>query len=123
MFLSGSILGGVGALINKNPKESFWKTLVRGSSQGAIGGYLVFESKRLVRRFSKKEDFVYVWPSRVLNSMGNSIVLNGASNNKLGQSWYFNLGFTHLEYIKNEETKFRARGNAYFFYKCYEWYC
>lgn len=107
--LSGSVLGGIGALINKDHNEAFWKTLWRGSSQGAVGGYLVFESKRLVREFSRKEDFGYIWPSKVLNSMGNSIILNGASNNKFGQTWYFNIGFGHFRYDATDENKFKTR--------------
>ncbi len=57
----GSVLGGVGAIIHKRPEENFGKTLLKGMVQGALGGYLIFESKRLVRNFAETGSYNYVW--------------------------------------------------------------
>jgi len=43
-----SVFSGVGALINKKPDEKWHKVLLKGIAQGAAGGYLIFESKRLI---------------------------------------------------------------------------
>ena len=106
---SGAVIGGIGAVINKDKDEPFFKAFTNGSWQGALGGYLVFESKRLIRNFPLKNDYAYVWPSRIINSAGNSIILNGALNNKFGQKWYFNFGFNHIEYDLARERRFRYR--------------
>ena len=45
---SGAIVGGIGAVINKNSNQKIHKALGKGLAQGALGGYLVFESKRLL---------------------------------------------------------------------------
>ena len=106
---SGAIIGGIGAVINKDKGEPFFKAFTNGSWQGALGGYLVFESKRLIRNFSNKQNYAYVWPSRIINSAGNSIILNGAYNNEFGQKWYFNFGFNHLEFNLSQERRFKYR--------------
>lgn len=106
---SSAAIGGFGAVINKDKDESFFRAFINGSWQGALGGYLVFESKRLIRDFSVKNDYAYVWPSRLINSAGNSIILNGASNNRFGQKWYFNFGFNHIEYDLTQERRLKYR--------------
>jgi hypothetical protein len=55
----GSIVGGLGAVINKQPQEKFGKTLLKGMGQGALGGYLVFESKVIAGRIAKEENLTY----------------------------------------------------------------
>jgi hypothetical protein len=93
----GSILGGVGAVINKDPDQRVGPVFLKGLGQGALGGYLVFESKRLVREFSKTGDYNYVWPSKIVNSAGTSIIENAAANRDFWARWHLNIGFNRLE--------------------------
>lgn len=105
----GSVLGGIGAVINKEPQEKFGKTLLKGLGQGALGGYLVFESKRLVREFAKSGNYGYVWPSKLVNSAGTSIIENAAANRDFWERWHLNIGFNRFELNTNENVKFKYR--------------
>ncbi len=105
----GSIFGGIGALIKKKEDEKFLKVLGKGMGQGALGGYMVFESKRLVRNFNNTEDFGYIWPSRLLNSAGNSIMENAANNRDFYEQWHFHFGFNRLELTTKKQWKLHYR--------------
>ncbi len=105
----GSVLGGVGAIINKNPGENFGKVLLKGMGQGALGGYVVFESKRLVREFAETGNYNYVWPSKIVNSAGTSIIENAAANRNFWDRWHMNIGFNRFEIITSENFRFRYR--------------
>lgn len=106
---SNAIIGGVGALINKKPNEKNSKVFLKGIYQGALGGYLIFESKRLVRNFSQTENYAYVWPSKLLNSAGSSISYNAASNRNFWERWHLNFGFSNLEYDFKRDKRLRYR--------------
>ena len=119
---SKAIIGGVGALINKKSDEKGSKVFFKGMYQGALGGYLTFESKRLVRQFHKTNNYAYLWPSKILNSAGNSIIYNAAANRNFWERWHIDFGFNYLEYDFKREKKLRYRilpfafyGNAYGF--------
>ncbi|MDT0691179.1 hypothetical protein RM549_15395 [Salegentibacter sp. F188] len=105
----GSVIGGVGALINKSPEDKFGRTFLKGLGQGALGGYLVFESKRLVREFAETGDFGYVWPSKIVNSAGSSIIENAAANRDFWARWHLNIGFNRLEIDTKNNFKFSYR--------------
>lgn len=105
----GAVFGGVGAVINKNKDEKFLKVLMKGMGQGALGGYIVFESKRLLRGFEKTGNYTYIWPSRLLNSAGNSIMENAASNIDFYDKWNLHIGFNRLEFITKEGFRFNYR--------------
>jgi len=106
---TSSVIGGIGALINKKPKEKPLKVFFKGFYQGALGGYMVFESKRMISNLSSTENYGYAWPSKILNSAGNSIVRNAASNRNFWERWHMNIGFNHLEYDIKRDKKFRYR--------------
>lgn len=106
---SGAVIGGLGAIINKKPNQKFGKTLLKGMGQGTLGGYIVFESKRLVGNFAESGNYAYVWPSKILNAAGNSIVLNAASNRDLWERYYLNISFVHLEYDFVSQRPFKIR--------------
>lgn len=74
--------------------------------QGALGGYLVFESKRLVREFAKSGNYNYVWPSKIVNSAGTSIIENAAANRDFWARWHLNIGFNRIEV--NTKENFRV---------------
>lgn len=105
----GSVLGGIGAIINKEPGEKFGKTLLKGMGQGALGGYLVFESERLIRQFSRSGDYNYVWPSKIVNSAGTSIIENAAANRDFWARWHMNIGFNRIEVNTKENFKLSYR--------------
>lgn len=105
----GSVLGGIGAVINKSPQEKFGKTFLKGIGQGALGGYLVFESKRLVREFAKSGNYGYVWPSKIVNSAGTSIIENAAANRDFWTRWHLNIGFNRVELNTKENFKVSYR--------------
>lgn len=101
----GGVIGGAGAVINKKPEQKFGKTLLYGFGKGALGGYLVFESERLVREFAQSGDYNYVWPSKIFNSAGTSIIENAAANRDLWERWHLNIGFNRIEV--NTKDNFR----------------
>lgn len=70
---------------------------MKGLGQGALGGYLVFESKRLIREFAETGDYNYVWPSKIVNSAGTSIIENAAANRDFWARWHLNIGFNRIE--------------------------
>ncbi len=104
-----SFFSGVGAVINKKPNEKLGKTFLKGFYQGALGGYLVFESKRLVRTFFEEDDFIYVWPSKILNAAGTSITENAVSNINFWERWHINIGFNRIEFYTKEKFKIKYR--------------
>jgi hypothetical protein len=105
----GGIIGGVGAVINKQPDQRFGKTLIKGFAQGALGGYLVFESKRLVRRFAREKNYNYIWPSKIVHATGSSIIENAAANRELWERWHINLGFNRIEVDLKDNFKLKYR--------------
>lgn len=106
----GSVIGGVGAIINKKPDEKTGKVFLRGVLQGALGGYLVFESKRILREFGKTENYSYAWGSKIVNAAGNSIIENASNNNRYWENWHINFGFSRIEFNpKRVQNKFSYR--------------
>lgn len=104
-----SLIGGIGAVINKEPDQKFGKVLWKGFAQGALGGYVVFESKRMLREFAQTENYVYVWPSKLLNSAGNSIIENAASNKNFWVQWDLNIGFNRFDIYTKDEFRIQYR--------------
>lgn len=85
------------------------KVLLKGLAQGALGGYVVFESKRLVRSFSRTENYAYVWPSKIINAAGNSIIENAATNQNFWEQWHLNIGFNRFDIYTKDKFRFRYR--------------
>lgn len=101
----GGLVGGIGAIINKKPNEKTGKVFIKGLGQGALGGYLLFESKRMVRKFGKTSNYGYVWPSKLINSAGVSIIENAAANRDFWDRWHLNIGFNRFEFYTKDEFK------------------
>lgn len=100
---SGALIGGIGAVINKDSDERIGKVFLKGLAQGALGGYLVFESKRLLRTLPKNDTYAFVYPSKFLNAAGNSIIENAASNDNFWVRWHINFGFNRIDiYTENK---------------------
>lgn len=66
----GSVFSGVGALINKKPNERWEKVLLKAMGQGALGGYLIYESKNLIGNINDKQKWEYSWYGKIVNSAG-----------------------------------------------------
>ncbi len=105
----GGIVGGFGAVINKKPNEKTGKIFLKGFYQGALGGYLLFESKRLVGKFGKTGNYNYVWPSKLVNFAGVSIIENAAGNRNFWERWHINFGFNRLEFHTKDKFKLSYR--------------
>lgn len=106
---TNALIGSIGAMVNKKPDEKLGKVFLKGFYQGALGGYLTFESKRLVRQFSKTDNYAYLWPSKILNSAGNSITYNAASNRDFWERWHISFGFNYIEYDLKAKRRLRYR--------------
>ena len=105
----GGVVAGVGAVINKTPNQKTGKQFLKGFSQGALGGYLLFESKRMIGRFAKTGNYACVWPSKLVNSAGASIIENAAANNGFLEQWHFNFGFTRFEMRTKDSLNFQCK--------------
>ena len=105
----GGVVAGVGAVINKKPNQKTGKQFLKGFSQGALGGYLLFESKRMIGRFAKTGNYAYVWPSKLVNSAGASIIENAAANNNFLEKWHLNFGFARFEMRTKDSLNFQCK--------------
>lgn len=98
----GAVLGSIGALINKNKEDNFNKTFFKGFYQGALGGYVTFESKRLVNLAQEKKDWKFFWCAKIVNAAGISIKENASLNKNFWENWHINFGFNRIEFnLKN----------------------
>lgn len=98
----GSVFSGVGAIINKKPGDDLGKVVLKAMAQGALGGYLVYESKILVGKIARYEKMEYAWPAKFVNSAGVSIIENAASNRNFWEQWNLNIGFNRIEFHTGE---------------------
>ncbi len=105
----GGVVAGVGAVINKKPNQKTGKQFLKGFGQGALGGYLLFESKRMIGRFAKTGNYAYVWPSKLVNSAGASIIENAAANNGFLEKWNLNFGFARFEMRTKDSLNFQCK--------------
>jgi hypothetical protein len=94
---AGALVSGIGAMINKKPIEKIPRLLVRGMMQGAVGGYLVYQSKQLIYNFAQTDNYALVWSSKLLNAAGTSIIENASSNRKFLSTWHLTIGFNRIE--------------------------
>lgn len=105
----GSIFSGLGAVINKEPNEKWHKVLLKGMGQGALGGYLIYESKNLIGKIEQKQALEYSWYGKFVNSAGTSIIENASSNRNFWERWHFNIGFNRFEFYTKDRFKVRYK--------------
>lgn len=105
----GSICSGIGAVINKKPDEKTGRVFIKGLWQGAIGGYLIYESKNIVSKIQEKESWKYSWPAKIINAAGTSIVENASSNRNFYEQWHLNFGFNRLEFYTKKGFKIKYK--------------
>lgn len=105
----GSVFSGIGALINKKPNERWDKVLFKGMGQGALGGYLIYESKNLIGKIEQKQSLEYSWYGKFVNSAGTSIIENASSNRNFWEKWHLNIGFNRLEFYTKDKFKVKYK--------------
>lgn len=105
----GSIVGGIGTIINKKPEEKTGKVFLKGMWQGALGGAVVYQSKLLVGQIAEKQDFSYAWPASLTNSIGNSIIENACLNKNFYEQINFNVGFNRFELYPTNNFKLKYK--------------
>jgi len=94
----GAVFSTVGAIINKKPNEPLGRVIKKSLWQGALGGYITFESKRILREAQQQNKWEYIWTAKLVNSIGTSIKENSASNKNFWEKWHLNIGFNRLEF-------------------------
>ncbi|MFN3908006.1 MAG: hypothetical protein ACK4JX_03135 [Flavobacterium sp.] len=105
----GAFFGGIGGMINKTENQTLGNSFIKGFCNGAIGGYVTFESKRLLRLAVQEQDWKLFWASNILNAAGTSLKENAAMNKKLWNHWHLNFGFNRLEINLKEDKVFRYK--------------
>ena len=75
----GFVNGALGVLINKK-KPSWNEILIKGGLQGATGGYLVHLGKSKIYNHSLHGELKDYWFSKIIFSLGNSIIENASFN-------------------------------------------
>ncbi len=111
----GAIFGTVGAIINKEKAEPLGKVIKKSLWQGALGGYITFESKRILRESARQEQWEYFWVAKVVNAAGTSIKENAALNNDFWERWHINIGFNRLEFHTKEKFTIKYKLMPYTF--------
>ena len=94
----GAVFSTIGAVINKTPDEPLGDVIKKSMWQGALGGYVTFESKRLLREAQRKHKWEYIWGAKFVNATGTSIKENAALNKDFWERWHINIGFNRIEF-------------------------
>jgi hypothetical protein len=97
-MLSNGIISGIGSSIHHKNNESLGKAFINGFWKGCLGGGLNYSAMKLVQKSAFNNNLNYVWPSRFVNSLGSSIVMNGIENKGVLSSVSMNLYFLNLMY-------------------------
>lgn len=103
------LMGGIGAIVNKNPEEKIGKTFWKRFGQGCLGGGFQYLGKKLTFQIYDKQVLEYAWASRLTNSIGSSITENAMFNKPFGDNWHLNVFFTRIDYWPKNERKFAIR--------------
>lgn len=101
----GAVTGAIGAILNKKKEQNFNKVFFKGLYQGALGGYITFESKRLVAVAEQNDDWKILWAAKLVNAAGSSIKENAALNKNFWENWHINIGFNRLEFETKDEFR------------------
>ncbi len=105
----GGFMGSIGAAINKKPNEKLSKVLLKGFWQGSLGGAFVYSSKQMVYQFDKKNQLDKLWLSKIVNSVGVSMIENASSNNNFYDKWHIHIGFNRIELETKNKLKIKYK--------------
>ncbi|KQC33872.1 hypothetical protein AAU57_11435 [Nonlabens sp. YIK11] len=104
-LLLGTLTGGFGSAINKSPEQKWNEAFSDGAWKGAVGGTLLYSSKKLIAEVNSKEEWHLAWSSKIIHDSGASIIENAAANRPMFDQVNFNLGFVRNEFrFKNGVT-------------------
>jgi hypothetical protein len=95
--VSSSLISGIGSGIHKHKNESFGHAFLNGCWRGAIGGGVQFMSKRLSSQIYHRENYWYGLESRIINSVGMSVVYSGVMNQSIISNYILDFGFIHYQ--------------------------
>jgi len=95
---SGIISGVQSCIINKPKHQTVFKTFINGFSKGSLGGVVQYSSKKIIEVGAYKNTLDYVWPARIVNTIGNSICWNASQNKSILSTIHFQLYFSNLTY-------------------------
>ena len=108
--ISHALFSGIGSMINKPKEEGTFKAFLKGVKAGAIGGAMIYGSKKLIHQYAKSGNITYSWSSKILNAAGNSIVYNGAQHYPAFDYWFITLGFNRFELdLRNKKSQFHYK--------------
>ena len=102
------LIGGIGSLINQRGDKADFNTFLKGFYKGAIGGSISHIGLSMTHQIDKREEMLWAWPARLVNSLGSSIIQNAAEDRRMLERLSFNLFFTRLEY-NGVNKRFKAR--------------
>jgi len=77
--------------------------------QGALGGAVVYGSKKMVYNFHKNENLHMLWSAKLVNAAGVSIIENAASNRNIWEHWHIHIGFNRIELETKGEFRVRYK--------------
>lgn len=105
----GAIGGGVGAIFNRPDGEKIGSAFLRGMWKGAAGGAVIYGSKFAVRGLYKRNNTSFLWTSKIINSVGTSMVENAALNRNLFETLHINIGFSRVQFYLKDKFKVQHR--------------
>jgi hypothetical protein len=94
--ISSGIICSVNACINKSNNQSLGKTIINSFWKGCLGGVLNYGGKKLIEESSFQNSYKYIWPGRIIHSIGSSITYNGSKNQKLLSSFNIDILFLNV---------------------------
>lgn len=101
------LIGGVGSIINKHNNQSVGNAFIKGFYKGAIGGTVIYGSKYLLSTFTKNQNYMTIWGSKIMFFAGNSIVENAAANRDIFEQFHLNIGFNRIDFYTKEKLKIK----------------
>lgn len=105
----GAFAGGIGAVINKKPNQKLGSVFLKGFLQGGLGGYIIYNSKRLAGEITQEKSWEYGWYAKITNSIGTSIVENASANRNFWERWHLNFGFNRIEFYTKDKFKVKYK--------------
>ncbi len=102
--LCGALIGGAGAVINKDKQSKWLPVFRRGFFTGLLGGVTMYGGKNLTNMIVEYHEPGYAWLSRAVYSAGNSIVENAAARRKFWKRWHYDFAFLRIEANLENET-------------------
>lgn len=94
----GSVIGGVGAVLNREKKAKIWKTFFNGILKGDLGGSFLYAGKRIASEVTLRKGLWPAIPSRLLHGVGMSMIENAALNERLLERAHLNFSFVRMDW-------------------------